>query len=73
MVNGLITLRWRIPSFIVTLGMLEMARGATYLVTDSRTQYIGASIESIASEGIFGNIVFFFLNRCCCYYRAIAS
>jgi ribose transport system permease protein len=27
-VNGLIVIRWRLPSFIVTLGMLEAARGA---------------------------------------------
>jgi ribose transport system permease protein len=44
-VNGAITVAWRLPSFIVTLGMLEMARGAAYLATDSRTQYIGGRIE----------------------------
>lgn len=39
----------RMPSFIVTLGMLEIARGATYLLTDSRTVYIGSSIEFIGA------------------------
>jgi len=34
--NGLIVTRWSVPSFIVTLGMLEIARGGAYLVTDSR-------------------------------------
>lgn len=46
--NGLITVRWALPSFIVTLGMLEIARGATYLVTDSRTIYIGRAVECIS-------------------------
>ena len=41
-INGAITVAWKLPSFIVTLGMLEMARGAAYVATDSRTQYIGA-------------------------------
>ena len=46
--NGLVSLRWRLPSFIVTLGMLEMARGCAHAVTASRTQYIGTDIEGIA-------------------------
>src|SRR5438045_464291 len=29
--NGFITVRWAVPSFIVTLGMLEVARGGAYL------------------------------------------
>ena len=28
--NGLVSVHWRLPSFIVTLGMLEMARGAAH-------------------------------------------
>lgn len=44
-VNGFITVRWSIPSFIVTLGMLESARGATYLLTRSETKYVGTRIE----------------------------
>lgn len=43
-----------VPSFIVTLGMLEAARGATYLVTSSQTQYLGARIEWVASEIGYG-------------------
>ncbi|GAF90490.1 unnamed protein product, partial [marine sediment metagenome] len=53
-INGLMVTRWRLPSFIVTLGMLEAARGASYLVTQSRTQYIGASIERVADASVFG-------------------
>ena len=53
-VNGLVSTRWRIPSFIVTLGMLEIARGAAYLITNSQTQYIGSSVEVIANAGVGG-------------------
>lgn len=52
--NGFITARWRIPSFIVTLGMLEIARGAAYLVTDSRTKYIGMRIGWLADVSVLG-------------------
>lgn len=48
LVNGLVTVRWALPSFIVTLGMLEVARGATYLITDSKTQYIGSALQFLA-------------------------
>lgn len=47
MLNGVISVKAGIPSFIVTLGMLEMARGSAYLLTDSQTKYIGSSIEWI--------------------------
>jgi ribose transport system permease protein len=48
LLNGLISVRLRIPSFIVTLGMLEVARGLAYLATHSQTKYIGASVEELA-------------------------
>lgn len=48
LVNGLLVSRFALPSFIVTLGMLEMARGMGYLVTASQTVYIGAEIQAIA-------------------------
>ncbi len=47
--NGAISVGAGIPSFIVTLGMLEIARGGAYLVTDSQTQYIGAAVEAIGA------------------------
>jgi len=47
-INGAITVKWSIPSFIVTLGMLEAARGGTYLVTSSQTQYVGEAIEGMS-------------------------
>jgi len=52
--NGLIVIRWNLPSFIVTLGMLEIARGAAYLVTNSRTIYIGGPLEAITGTSILG-------------------
>lgn len=54
LVNGAISVRWSLPAFIVTLGMLEVARGAAYLVTESRTQYIGTPIGWVADAGILG-------------------
>lgn len=53
-INGIITTRWNIPPFIVTLAMLEMARGAAYLMAQSRTIYIG-SVVSWISAPIFEN------------------
>ena len=47
MFNGVVSVGARIPSFIVTLGMLEIARGATKVVTSSQTKYIGSAVESI--------------------------
>lgn len=52
--NGAVSLRWRLPSFIVTLGMLEMARGGAHAVTQSQTQYIGAAIGGIAEAHVLG-------------------
>ncbi|MEE3236358.1 MAG: ABC transporter permease [Pseudomonadota bacterium] len=46
--NGGLVASFRLPAFIVTLGMLEMARGMAYIVNDSQTVYIGASIQKIA-------------------------
>ncbi|HUS92679.1 MAG TPA: ABC transporter permease [Phycisphaerae bacterium] len=53
-VNGLVTVAWRLPSFIVTLGMLEIARGGAMIVLGSRTAYIGAPIEPIAETRLLG-------------------
>jgi ribose transport system permease protein len=54
LVNGLVTVRWALPSFIVTLGMLEVARGGAYLLTHSQTKYVGASVERVTQFSIFG-------------------
>ncbi|HET6568862.1 MAG TPA: ABC transporter permease [Rhodothermales bacterium] len=49
LINGGITVRWSIPSFIVTLGMLEAARGLAYLITDSQSVYIGGGVDAIGA------------------------
>lgn len=49
LVNGLVTSRWAVPSFVVTLGMLEMARGGAYLVTDSRSVFVGDALDAIGA------------------------
>ena len=60
-INGAVTVAWRLPSFIVTLGMLEMARGAAYLATDSRTQYIGSRIDWLGKPVVAGLSPAFFI------------
>ena len=47
--NGVLVARWSIPSFLVTLGMLEIARGSTYLVTASRTSYLGDRVAALGA------------------------
>ncbi|MFN9986934.1 MAG: ABC transporter permease [Pirellula sp.] len=45
LLNGFVSAQYRIPAFIVTLGMLEIARGGAYLITNSETKYVGSTIE----------------------------
>lgn len=52
-INGVISVCLEIPSFIVTLGMLEAARGLAYLTTNSETKYIGGGVVGL-SEPIHG-------------------
>lgn len=51
-VNGLVIVRWTLPPFIVTLGMLEVARGATFLITETRTIYLGSKIGGLSAVGV---------------------
>ena len=46
--NGWLGAYLKLPIFIVTLGMLEVARGLAYTATNSQTVYLGASIQSFA-------------------------
>jgi len=48
-INGALSFYLGIPTFIVTLGMLEVARGLAYLATNSQTKYIGTPVESLAN------------------------
>lgn len=49
LLNGAIVTGFRVPSFIVTLGMLEMARGLAYRIANSETKYLGTSVEWLAT------------------------
>ena len=53
-VTGTVNMAWRIPSFIVSLGVLEMARGLAYQLTDSRTAYIGDAYGWLSTPFAFG-------------------
>lgn len=52
--NGLVSMRWRLPSFIVTLGMLEIARGGAHWIAQSRTQYVGGALERVSETSLGG-------------------
>jgi ribose transport system permease protein len=47
MVNGLLIARVRLSPFVTTLGMLSVARGMTYVLTQGRAQYpVGPDVAS---------------------------
>ena len=48
-VNGFVSVRFRVASFIVTLGMMQIARGLAFLATDSETRYIGKPVEALGA------------------------
>ncbi|MGB7325037.1 MAG: ABC transporter permease [Rubripirellula sp.] len=52
-VTGAISIWFRIPSFIVSLGMLQIARGATRRLLDSKTLTIGSDV-AVISEPLAG-------------------
>lgn len=45
--GGLLVAGLRIPSFLVTLGLLEVCRGLTYAVTESRTVFLGPAVDPL--------------------------
>lgn len=54
LVNGSIVALGRIPSFIVTLGMLEIARGLAKSIANSQSIYIGSSVGWISDPLALG-------------------
>ncbi len=60
--NGWVSVRFAVPSFIVTLGMMQIARGLAYLGTDSQTKFIGSPVQwlSAALPGIGLSAAFIF-------------
>jgi ribose transport system permease protein len=59
--NGWVSVGLRVPSFIVTLGMLEIARGLAYLTTQSQTKYIGGPVEGLSRPVFLGLSSAFFI------------
>lgn len=60
--NGLVSERWKIHSFIVTLGMLNIARGAALQISDSRTIFsFPDAFNEIGSATVAGVPVIFLM------------
>lgn len=59
--NGALVNALRMPSFIVTLGLLEGARGLAYLVTNSQTKYLGERLALLQATPLGGLSVAFLL------------
>jgi ribose transport system permease protein len=47
--NAGLTVAFKVPSFIVTLGMLEIARGLSFWVSDSQTKYLGGKLDGLVN------------------------
>ncbi len=65
LVNGALVNALRMPSFIVTLGLLEGARGLAYLVTNSQTKYLGERLGLLQATPVAGLSVAFLLALAC--------
>lgn len=62
LLNGFISAFWSIPSFIVTLGTLNIARGAALQVTNANTIYsFPAAFNAFGSQTIHGVPVLFLI------------
>lgn len=60
-ISGGVTVAARIPSFIVTLGMLQVARGIALISTQSRPIFIGKAVEGLSSPLVAGGVSAAFL------------
>ncbi|MFC4700605.1 ABC transporter permease [Glaciecola siphonariae] len=63
--SGYLSSWMRLPSFIVTLGVLEAARGLSYVISNSQTMYVGPKVQGltdpIAGLGISSMMLLAFL------------
>ena len=60
--NGFVAQHWRIHSFIVTLGMLNIARGAALQISDSRTIFMFPdAFNKVGTATFFGIPVIFIM------------
>ncbi len=60
--NGFVSERWKIHSFVVTLGMLNIARGAALQISDSRTIFmLPEAFSDLGSRTVLGLPVIFIM------------
>jgi ribose transport system permease protein len=60
--NGFVCERWKIHSFVVTLGMLNIARGAALQISDSRTLFGFPDVfTNLGAQNVFGLPVIFLM------------
>ncbi len=59
--NGFVSTKWKIHSFIVTLGMLNIARGAALQISDSRTIFMFPDVFNKVGMFTFMGIPFIFI------------
>jgi ribose transport system permease protein len=60
--NGWVSVRWNIHPFIVTLGMLNIARGAALQISGSRTLFsFPAAFNQFGSQTVFGLPIIFII------------
>ena len=58
LMNGAIAEKWKLPAFIVTMGTMNIARGAAMIVTDARTLFSFPSVFiHFGSAAIFGKTI----------------
>jgi ribose transport system permease protein len=58
LLNGWVSENWKLPSFIVTMGMLNVARGTAKLVTDARTIYgLPQEVRDFGLGTVVGDVV----------------
>ncbi|MBU1174144.1 MAG: ABC transporter permease [Alphaproteobacteria bacterium] len=56
LVNGVMVARARVPAFIMTLGMMSMARGGAYIVSDNQTISVFPDGLTFLGDGRVGGI-----------------
>lgn len=62
LLNGFVSERWRVPSFIVTLGMLNVARGGAAVASDNSTiSGLPLGFVDFGTEILFGVVPMIFL------------
>ncbi len=60
--NGFVSTRWKIHSFVVTLGMLNIARGAALQISDSRTIFSFPTVfNRFGTETVLGIPIIFIM------------